>query len=80
VGDERAETSLRLLAESEARRAAHGPGHMPAAEIARSVEQVRWAGDVLVTAGVLEEADVRRVAAELQARCWPGRTWTGRAG
>jgi hypothetical protein len=36
VGDERAETHLRLLAESEARRAARGPGHMPAAEIARS--------------------------------------------
>jgi len=67
VGDERAETYLRLLAESEARRAARGPGRMSVAQIARSVEQVRWAGNVLVTADVLEEEDVDRVAAELQA-------------
>jgi hypothetical protein len=42
-GDERAETYLRLLAESEARRAARRSGLVSATEISRSVEQVRWA-------------------------------------
>ncbi len=67
MGDERAETYLRLLAESEARRAARRSGLVPAADIYPTVEQVRWAGDILVVAGVLEEDDVHRVATELEA-------------
>ena len=63
MGDERAATYLRLLAEAETRRPGRGSGP----DIARSVEQVRWAGDILVTAGLLEEADVRRAAAEREA-------------
>jgi hypothetical protein len=62
VGDERAQTYLRLLAEQQARASPRsGP------DIARSVEQVRWAGDILASAGVLEETDVHRIAAELEA-------------
>lgn len=67
MGDERAETYLRLLAESEARRAERGSERRPAAEIAWRTEQVRWAGGVLIAAGLLEEDDVRRVAADLEA-------------
>jgi hypothetical protein len=63
VGDEQAETYLRLLAEAETRRAARGSGP----GIARSLEQIHWAGDVLVTAGLLTPEDVGRVAAELEA-------------
>jgi hypothetical protein len=62
VGDERAQTYLRLLAERQARASPRsGP------DIARSVEQVRWAGEILASAGVLEETDVHRIAAELEA-------------
>jgi hypothetical protein len=62
VGDERAQTYLRLLAEQQARASPRsGP------DIARSVEQVRWAGEILTSAGVLEETDVQRVATELEA-------------
>ena len=67
MGDERAETYLRLLAESEARRAARRSALVPAIEISRSAGQVRWAGDILVVAGVLEEDDVNRVVTELEA-------------
>jgi hypothetical protein len=63
VGDEQAETYLRLLAEAEIRRAARGSGP----GIARSLEQIRWAGDILVTVGLLTPEDVGRVAAELEA-------------
>jgi hypothetical protein len=62
VGDERAQTYLRLLAEQQAR---SSPRSGP--DIARSVEQVRWAGDILACAGVLEESDVDRIAGELTA-------------
>ncbi len=62
MGDERAQTYLRLLAERQARASPRsGP------DIARSVEQVRWAGEILAFAGVLEETDVHRIAAELEA-------------
>ncbi|HJZ03805.1 MAG TPA: hypothetical protein VJ305_24060, partial [Streptosporangiaceae bacterium] len=62
MGDDRAQTYLRLLAEQQARASPRsGP------DIARSVEQVRWAGDILASAGVLEETDVHRIAAELEA-------------
>jgi hypothetical protein len=77
VGDERAETYLRLLAEAETRRAGGGSGP----DIARSVEQVRWAGDILVTAGVLEPGHLDRVAGELEtalvARLDPARSGRG---
>jgi hypothetical protein len=63
VGDERAQTYLRLLAEAETRRAGRGSGP----GLARSLEQVRWAGDVLVTAGLLTPDDVVRIAGELEA-------------
>jgi hypothetical protein len=63
VGDEQAETYLRLLAEAETRRAGRGSGP----GIARSLEQVRWAGDVLVTAGLLTPDDVARIANALEA-------------
>jgi hypothetical protein len=62
VGDERAQTYLRLLAEQQAR---SSPRSGP--DIARSVEQVRWAGEILACAGVLEETDVDRIAGELTA-------------
>src|SRR5580704_10995800 len=62
VGDERAHTYLTLLAEQQARTSPRsGP------DIARSMEQVRWAGEILALAGVLEESDVRRIASELEA-------------
>jgi hypothetical protein len=62
VGDERAHTYLTLLAEQQARASPRsGP------DIARSMEQVRWAGEILALAGVLEESDVRRIASELEA-------------
>jgi hypothetical protein len=62
VGDERAQTYLRLLAEQQARASPRsGP------DIISSVAQVRWAGEILALAGVLEEADVHRIAAELTA-------------
>jgi hypothetical protein len=62
VGDERAQTYLRLLAERQARASPRsGP------DIARSVEQVRWAGEILASAGVLEETGVHRIATELEA-------------
>jgi hypothetical protein len=62
VGDERAYTYLTLLAERQARASPRsGP------DIARSMEQVRWAGEILALAGVLEETDVRRIASELEA-------------
>jgi hypothetical protein len=62
VGDERAQTYLRLLAERQTRASPRsGP------DIARSVEQVRWAGEILASAGVLQETDIHRIAAELEA-------------
>src|SRR5579863_180051 len=39
---------------------------MSGSDVARAVERVRWAGELLASAGVLEEADVHRVAAELE--------------
>jgi hypothetical protein len=63
VGDEQAETYLRLLCEAETRRA--GRGSSPG--IARSVERIRRAGEVLVMAGLLAPEDVGRVATELEA-------------
>jgi hypothetical protein len=65
VGDERAQTYLRLLAERQAR---SSPRSGP--DIARSVEQVHWAGEILACAGVLEESDVDRIAGELAAALW----------
>ena len=62
MGDERAQTYLRLLAERQARAS---PRSWP--DIARSVAQVRWAGEILALAGVLEETDARRIATELEA-------------
>jgi hypothetical protein len=62
VGDERAQTYLRLLAEQQARASPRsGP------DIARSVEQVRWAGEILACAGVLEETEAHRIVTELEA-------------
>ena len=66
MGDERAQTYLRLLAEQQAR-ASPRSGHRSGSDIARSVEQVRWAGEILASAGVLDETDVHRVATELEA-------------
>jgi len=63
VGDEQAETYLRLLCEAETRRA--GRGSSPG--VARSVERIRRAGEVLVMAGLLAPEDVGRVATELEA-------------
>ena len=65
MGDERAQTYLRLLAEQQAR---SSPRSGP--DIARSVEQVHWAGEILACAGVLEESDVDRIAGELAAALW----------
>jgi len=62
VGDERAQTYLRLLAEQQA---CASPRSGP--DIARSVEQVRWAGEILAYVGVIEETDVHRIATELEA-------------
>jgi hypothetical protein len=62
VGEDRAETYLRLTAEARLRRAGRS-----ARDVGSSVEQVRWAGEVLVAAGVLAEDQVRRIAAEHQA-------------
>jgi hypothetical protein len=62
VGDERAQTYLRLLAEQQARAS---PRSWP--DIARSVAQVRWVGEILALAGVLEESDIRRIVTELEA-------------
>ncbi|MGH3205459.1 MAG: hypothetical protein ACRDP5_25925 [Streptosporangiaceae bacterium] len=62
MGDERAQTYLRLLAEQQARASPRsGP------DIARSVERVRSAGEILASAGLVEESDVHRVAGELEA-------------
>ena len=66
MGDERAQTYLRLLAERQARSWPRS-GRRSDSNIARSVEPVRWAGGILASAGVLEESDVHRVAAELEA-------------
>jgi hypothetical protein len=82
VGDERAETYLRLRAEAEVRRLLRLPGgvpdprwvllpptrpgvHVSIVDIARSVQQVRWAGEILVAAGLLADESVTRIAAEL---------------
>ena len=62
MSDERAQTYLRLLAEQQAR---SSPRSGP--DIARSVAQVRWAGEILACAGVLEATDVDRIAGELTA-------------
>jgi len=62
VGDDRAQTYLRLLAEQQARASPRsGP------DIARSVEQVRWAGEILACAGVLAETEAHRIVTELEA-------------
>jgi hypothetical protein len=63
VGDEQAETYLRLLAEAETRRTGRGSGP----DLARSADRVRWAGNVLITVGLLTPDDVERVATELEA-------------
>jgi hypothetical protein len=62
VGDDRAETYLRRLAETEFRRVPRIPS-----DIAGSVARVRWAGEVLAEAGVLAGECVTRIAAELDA-------------
>jgi hypothetical protein len=62
VGEDRAETYLRLTAEARLRRAGQS-----ARDVGSSVDQVRWAGEVLVAAGVLAEDQVRRIAAEHHA-------------
>jgi hypothetical protein len=72
VGDERAETCLRLRAEAELRRrlrsAAAGPagGLVSAADVTASVMDIRWAGEVLRGAGVLAHGTALRIAAELE--------------
>jgi hypothetical protein len=66
VGDERAQTYLRLLAEQQAR-SSRRSGRSSDPDIAWSVERIRSAGEILASAGVLEEADVHRVATELEA-------------
>lgn len=63
---ERAQTCLRLLAEAELRRARPG-AHHSAGRIADSVQQVRWAGEILVAAGMLTEDSVAEVVTELEA-------------
>jgi hypothetical protein len=62
VGEDRAETYLRLAAEAWLGRA--GRSYR---DVRASVEQVRWAGEVLVAAGALTEDEVRRIAAEHEA-------------
>jgi hypothetical protein len=76
VGDERAETYLRVRAESELRRARRAP-YPPDSErhygdsgisrpvIEASVRQIRWAGGVLVAAGALDDEAMMRVTADL---------------
>jgi hypothetical protein len=69
---ERAETYLRLRAEAELRRARP--------DIVASVREVRWAGEILLAAGVSEDETVSRIAAELEvalrirSRTMPRRT------
>ncbi len=62
MSDERAQTYLRLLAEQQAR----SSPRMSGSDVARGVEQVRWAGEILASAGVLAESDVHQVATELE--------------
>src|SRR5580704_10093582 len=62
VGEDRAETYLRLAAEARLGRAGRS-----FRDVRASVEQVRWAGEVLVAAGALTEDQVRRIAAEHDA-------------
>lgn len=62
MGEDRAETYLRLTAEARLRRAGRS-----VRDVRSSVEQVSWAGEVLVAAGVLAEDQVRRIAAEHHA-------------
>jgi hypothetical protein len=78
VGAERAETYLRLLAESELRRAvreAHAPDLDASSHyrnpglslpvIAASVQQIRWASGILAAAGALDEETATLVAVGL---------------
>jgi hypothetical protein len=63
---ERAETYLRRLAETEFRRALAG-ADLTNPAIARIVQQVGWAGEILVAADVLTDEAVNRTVAELEA-------------
>ena len=82
VGDERAETYLRLLAEAELRRAGDllrgldaaagtdvwsDPGMAPFATAETASSKVRRAGRILVAAGVLDQDYLDRFAADLHA-------------
>ena len=63
MGDERAETYLKLRAEAELRRR---PRLMSAADFTASIMDIRWAGEVLRDAGVLAHGTALRIAAELE--------------
>ena len=72
MGNERAETYLRLRAEAELRRrlrsAVDGPAGrlVSAADVTASIMDLRWAGEVLRDADVLAHDTALRVAAELE--------------
>lgn len=72
MGNERAETYLRLRAEAELRRrlrsAADGPAGKLASgvDVTASIVDLRWAGEVLRDTGVLAHDTASRVASELE--------------
>jgi hypothetical protein len=72
VGDERAETYLRLRAEAELRRRLRSAADVPAAglvsaaDVTASIMDIRWAGEVLRDADVLAHGTALRIAAELE--------------
>jgi hypothetical protein len=72
VGDERAETYLRQVAEREFRRVIHPPGwadhRMSTSDIAASaLWNLRRAGRILIAAGALDEELVAQLASEIDA-------------
>ena len=68
MGDERAETYLKLRAEAELRRRLRSAtdGLVSAADVTASTMDIRWAGEVLRDAGVLAHGTALRIAAELE--------------
>ena len=68
MGDERAETYLKLRAEAELRRRPRSAagGLVSAADLTASIMEIRWAGEVLRDAGVLAHGTALRIAAELE--------------
>ncbi len=68
MGNERARTYLRLVAEAQLRKALRAPRVTRASRlvIEENVRQVRWAGDILAAAGALDDEDVALIVAELE--------------